>query len=171
MCGGTGFGRRGFRARSSVIRHPFAIAPQVIGFIGRERVERTQGCGRKRVAITLQQRVREVEKPAAPGLAESRAQFIERVVPRCVEKARAAYAARRQWTEQQGGQLRAKGRIANSRTSTDPAVMRWYALELQPRLTSLRPAEIARALAVSQSYSLSIRHGRIPHPRHFAALA
>jgi hypothetical protein len=88
-----------------------------------------------------------------------------------VEKARAAYAARRQWTEQQGGQLRAKGRITKSPTSTDSAVMRWYALELQPRLTSLRPADIARALAVSQSYSLSIRHGRIPHPRHFAALA
>ena len=88
-----------------------------------------------------------------------------------IEKARVAHAARRQWTEQQGGQQHEKGRIAKSSASTDPAVMRWYTLELQPLLRSLRSADIARALAVSQSYSLSIRHGRIPHPRHFAALA
>jgi len=88
-----------------------------------------------------------------------------------IEKARAAYAARRQWAEQQGGQLHATGRVGISPSSTDPAVMRWYALELQPLLASVRPADIARALGVSQSYSLSIRRGRVPHARHFAPLA
>jgi hypothetical protein len=88
-----------------------------------------------------------------------------------IEKARAAYAARRQWTEQHGGQLHQNGRIANSRTSGDPAVRRWYALELQPLLASLRPGDIAGALAVSVAYSLQIKHGRVPHPRHFASLA
>jgi hypothetical protein len=64
-----------------------------------------------------------------------------------------------------------KGRIAKSPTSTDPAVMQWYAVELHPMLTPLPAADIARALAVSHSYSLQIKHGRVPHPRHFAALA
>jgi hypothetical protein len=43
-----------------------------------------------------------------------------------IEKARAVYAARRQWIEQQGGQQHEKGRIAKSPTSTAPAVMQWY---------------------------------------------
>src|SRR5262249_4937343 len=88
-----------------------------------------------------------------------------------IEKARAAYAARRRWAEEQGGELHAKGRIGISPTSTDAAAVRWYALELQPLLGSLRPADIASALAVSRAYSLQIKHGRIPHPRHFAPLA
>lgn len=87
------------------------------------------------------------------------------------EKARAAYAARRQWAEQQAGQLHAKERIAKSGGSQDPAVVRWYAMELQPLLASLQPADIEHALAVSRSYSLQIKHGRVPHIRHFARLA
>ena len=53
----------------------------------------------------------------------------------------------------------------------DAAVVRWYALELLPRLASLRTAEIAGALSVSVPYSLQIKHGRVPHPRNFAPLA
>jgi hypothetical protein len=71
----------------------------------------------------------------------------------------------------EGGQLHAKKRIGISPPSTDAAVIRWYALELQPLLASLRPAQIASALAVSVAYSLQIKHGRVPHPRHFALLA
>jgi hypothetical protein len=67
---------------------------------------------------------------------------------RRIEKARASYAARRKWAEQQGGQLHASGRIAKSGIAGDPAVVRWYALELQPLLAPLRAADIARALSV-----------------------
>jgi hypothetical protein len=88
-----------------------------------------------------------------------------------IEKARAAYAARRQWAEHEGRQLHAKGRIAKSPPPGEAALMRWYAVDLQPFLASLRPADIASALAVSQNYSLQIKHGRVPHPRHFASLA
>src|SRR5207302_469844 len=91
-------------------------------------------CGR--ALSTKQRKFCSPECVTAFSLATNHFATIARVQPseenkqQRVEKARAAYAARRQWTEQKGGQLRAKGRIANSRTSTDPAVMRWYALEL-----------------------------------------
>jgi hypothetical protein len=46
-----------------------------------------------------------------------------------------------------------------------------YSTELQPHLASVRPVDIARTLAVSKSYSIHLKQGRVPHPRHFAALA
>jgi hypothetical protein len=56
-------------------------------------------------------------------------------------------------------------------TPDNAAAIRWYSAELQPLVASLRPVDIARALAVSKKYSRHIKQGRIPHPRHFAALA
>ena len=132
-------------------------------------------CGR--ALSTKQRKFCSLECVRAFSLATNHFATIARVPPgeenkqHRIEKARAAYAARRQWIEQEGGQLRAKGRIGKSGTSGDPAVMRWYAVELHPLLASLRPADIADALAVSQSYALQIRHGRVPHARHFAPLA
>jgi hypothetical protein len=132
-------------------------------------------CGR--ALSTKQRKFCSQECVTAFSLATNHFATIARVQPseenkqQRIEKARAAYAARRQWIEQQGGHQHEKGRIAKSPTSTDPAVMQWYAVELHPMLTPLPAADIARALAVSHSYSLQIKHGRVPHPRHFAALA
>jgi CRISPR/Cas system-associated endonuclease Cas1 len=132
-------------------------------------------CGR--ALSTKQRKFCSQECVTAFSLATNHFATIARVQPgeenkqHRIEKARAAYAARRQWIEQQGGQQHEKGRIAKSPTSTDPAVMQWFAVELHPMLTPLPAADIARALAVSHSYSLQIKHGRVPHPRHFAALA
>jgi hypothetical protein len=70
---------------------------------------------------------------------------------RRIDKTKAGHAARRVWTGY-----------------ADPA---WYQNVLQPRLASVRPADIARALAVSESYSILIKKGRTPHPRHWPALA
>jgi CRISPR-associated endonuclease Cas1 len=132
-------------------------------------------CGR--ALSTKQRKFCSPECVTAYSLATNHFATIARVQPspenkqQRIEKARAAYAARRLWAEQQRGQLHAKGRIAKSGSSEDPAVVRWYALELQPLLAALRPADIAGALAVSVAYSLQIKHGRVPHPRHFAPLA
>jgi hypothetical protein len=48
----------------------------------------------------------------------------------------------------------------------------WYKDSLQPRLTGLRTIDVARALYISRVYARGIVRGeKIPHPRHFAALA
>ena len=50
--------------------------------------------------------------------------------------------------------------------------MGWYKDSLQPRLTGLRTIDVARALDISRVYARGIVRGeKIPHPRHFAALA
>ena len=52
------------------------------------------------------------------------------------------------------------------------ALRRWYAEELQPRLSRLRPAEIAASAAVGRSYAYYIVAGtRIPNARHYPSLA
>jgi CRISPR/Cas system-associated endonuclease Cas1 len=52
------------------------------------------------------------------------------------------------------------------------ALARWYAEELQPRLSRMDPAEIERGAAVRRSYAYYIVAGtRVPHPRHYSALA
>jgi CRISPR-associated endonuclease Cas1 len=48
----------------------------------------------------------------------------------------------------------------------------WYKDLLQPRLTGLRTIDVARVLDISRVYARGIVRGeKIPHPRHFAALA
>jgi CRISPR/Cas system-associated endonuclease Cas1 len=52
------------------------------------------------------------------------------------------------------------------------ALRRWYADELQPRLSRMDPAEIVRGTAVGRSYAYYIVAGtRVPHPRHYPSLA
>jgi CRISPR-associated endonuclease Cas1 len=87
------------------------------------------------------------------------------------EKARIAYAARRAWNEKEGQPPSEEGRFPKPRTAINADVIRWYSTELQPHLASVRPVDIARGLAVSKSYSIHVKQGRVPHPRHFPALA
>jgi CRISPR-associated endonuclease Cas1 len=47
----------------------------------------------------------------------------------------------------------------------------FYAKEVQPRLSSISGSSIAKSLRVSYSYADEIRKGRLPHPRHWRALA
>lgn len=52
------------------------------------------------------------------------------------------------------------------------ALRRWYAEELQPRLSKLSPTEIAAGAAMGRSYAYYIVAGtRVPHPRHYRHLA
>lgn len=49
---------------------------------------------------------------------------------------------------------------------------RWYADELQPRLSKMSPSEIEQGGAVRRSYAYYIVAGtRVPHPRHYPNLA
>jgi CRISPR-associated endonuclease Cas1 len=89
---------------------------------------------------------------------------------RRAEKARTALAARRAWTA--GDTLAIdKGHLPKAQTASDTALLHWYSTVLLPRLASIRQIDIAHTLAVSRSYSARIKRGRMPHPRHFVALA
>jgi hypothetical protein len=46
----------------------------------------------------------------------------------------------------------------------------FYAQKMQPLLVPLSSRAIARQLTVSRGYANEIRHGRVPHPRHWHAL-
>ena len=48
---------------------------------------------------------------------------------------------------------------------------RFYLEKIQPLLASLSGTAIAKALNVSRAYANEIRKGRLPHPRHWKALA
>jgi CRISPR-associated endonuclease Cas1 len=47
----------------------------------------------------------------------------------------------------------------------------FYAQKIQPLLIPLSSRAIARQLTVSRGYANEIRHGRLPHPRHWQTLA
>jgi CRISPR-associated endonuclease Cas1 len=47
----------------------------------------------------------------------------------------------------------------------------FYAEKIQPLLAPLSSRAIARQLAVSRGYANEVRHGRVPHPRHWQAIA
>jgi len=47
----------------------------------------------------------------------------------------------------------------------------FYAQKIQPLLAPLSSRAIARQLTVSRGYANEIRHGRVPHPRHWQTLA
>jgi hypothetical protein len=59
------------------------------------------------------------------------------------------------------------------RTAAERArLAEWYTTELRPRLAGVPVPDAANALGISPAYARSIlRYGRMPHPRHFAALA
>jgi hypothetical protein len=47
----------------------------------------------------------------------------------------------------------------------------FYVTKIQPALTSLSGAAIAKTLRVSRAYANHMRKGRLPHPRHWRTLA
>jgi CRISPR-associated endonuclease Cas1 len=47
----------------------------------------------------------------------------------------------------------------------------YYAEKVQPLVAASATSAIARHLGVSRGYAAEIRHGRVPHPRHWQALA
>jgi CRISPR-associated endonuclease Cas1 len=64
--------------------------------------------------------------------------------------------------------------LAAWRTTDLPAWLtpQAFAQRVQPRLSSVRTADVARTLKVSESYAARIRSGeRAPHPRHWVSLA
>ncbi len=69
----------------------------------------------------------------------------------------------------------AEKRIAwdnRSRPGDSAALRAWYGAEVAPRLAvTASRKEVAAALGVSPEYARDLRRGRVPHPRHFAALA
>jgi hypothetical protein len=87
---------------------------------------------------------------------------------RRAEKLQKSLAARRAWGS---ARANAKGHLPTIHPAENAALVQWFSTELKPRLASVRPVDIARALDVSQGYSIRIKHGYMPHPRHFAALA
>jgi CRISPR-associated endonuclease Cas1 len=67
----------------------------------------------------------------------------------------------------------AEGRIAwdGSRAGDETVLRRWYVAEVAPRLGGVARTEIVRAIGVSRVYARDIARGKVPHPRHFGALA
>jgi hypothetical protein len=74
---------------------------------------------------------------------------------------------------------RSKTRLANHAAlqewtaSDQPSWLteKFYAEKVQPLVASLSNSAIARHLGVSRGYANEVRHGRIPHPRHWRVLA
>jgi CRISPR-associated endonuclease Cas1 len=81
-------------------------------------------------------------------------------------KLRRAAAARGAWDREHA----ITGRQRTETAARGP-LRRWYVEMLMPRLAKLRPVDIARAADLSHSFARQIVAGRMPHPRHFAALA
>jgi hypothetical protein len=84
-------------------------------------------------------------------------------------KLRRVSAARRAWDNTHKSVAAGEGRQAE--TAAREQLRRWYAAELQPRLTGLQPKDIVRAIDVSRVYARQVIAGQIPHAHHFAALA
>jgi len=72
------------------------------------------------------------------------------------EKHHALHTARRAWNP-----------------SSQPAWLteEFYVSKVMPKLASQPSRGLARYLNVSRSYATQIRHGRVPHPRHWLELA
>jgi hypothetical protein len=99
----------------------------------------------------------------------------------CAENYRQAMGKRRPAVEpvalskrKQHREVTLAGRRAAEKlpASDSDALRRWYAEELQPRLSKMHPTEIALGAAMGRSYAYYIVAGkRIPHPRHYSSLA
>jgi hypothetical protein len=55
--------------------------------------------------------------------------------------------------------------------STVDQLREWFTTTVQPLLANCPLADIRNATELSTGYVIRIRHGRMPHPRHYAALA
>jgi len=47
----------------------------------------------------------------------------------------------------------------------------WYADTLEPAVATCRLADLRNIIGFSPGYAWQVRAGRVPHPRHYAALA
>ena len=80
--------------------------------------------------------------------------------------------AHRSRKQHQEATLAGRRAAPNLPASDRKALRRWYAENLQPRLSRMHPTEIALSTAMGRSYAYYIVAGtRIPHPRHFPSLA
>jgi hypothetical protein len=61
--------------------------------------------------------------------------------------------------------------VGGSRAGGEEALRAWYTAEVAPWLAEVARTEIARAIGVSRVYARDIARGRLPHPRHYEALA
>jgi CRISPR-associated endonuclease Cas1 len=84
-------------------------------------------------------------------------------------KLRRVSAARRAWDVTHKPVGAGEGRQAE--TAAREQLRRWYAAEVQPRLSAFQPKDVVRALDVSRVYARQVIRGQVPHPRHFVALA
>ena len=80
--------------------------------------------------------------------------------------------AHRSRKQHQEATLAGRRAAPNLPASDRKALRRWYAENLQPRLSRMHPTEIALSTAMGRSYAYYVVAGtRIPHPRHFSSLA
>ena len=75
------------------------------------------------------------------------------------EKLRAHAAGRAAWDE------------VKPDAAADAALRRWYTAEVVPQLCGVARTEIARTIGVSRVYARDLARGKVPHARHFEALA
>jgi hypothetical protein len=92
------------------------------------------------------------------------------------DKARRHLALRRAWIAQHaapGVAVPSGERNTWPTTSgADVAQLRdWFATTVRPLLAKCPLADICNATGLSTGYVIRVRHGRIPHPRHYSALA
>jgi hypothetical protein len=63
-------------------------------------------------------------------------------------------------------------RLDGCSTERDAELTAWFVSTVAPRLVSVRPTDIRRALGCSTTYTILIRRAaRVPHPRVFRQLA
>jgi hypothetical protein len=84
-------------------------------------------------------------------------------------KLRRLSAARLAWDQANKAAGNPKGR--DTQAEALDQLRRWYAVEVQPRLSRFQPRDIVRVIEVSRVYARQVIAGKVPHPRHFSALA
>ncbi len=78
---GAGFSRRLFRAGCAIVGHTLAIAAKVVEVVTGQRSQRSRGRGCQDLSLLLEEWPSEIEKPAAPDLAETYTKVIEGLTP------------------------------------------------------------------------------------------
>jgi hypothetical protein len=118
---------------------------------------------------TYRAEMRRLVPIAAEGILSSAVREIRLSEEARSAKLRRVSAARRAWDNTHKPVGAGEGRQAE--TAAREQLRRWYAAEVQPRLTGLQPKDIVRAIDVSRVYARQVIAGQVPHARHFAALA
>jgi CRISPR-associated endonuclease Cas1 len=108
--------------------------------------------------------------PIAPGGTLSPAiRDIHRSEEARSAKLRRVSAERRAWENAHKSVGAGDGRWAEMAVRAQ--LHRWYAAQIQPRISDLHPKDIVGAIEVSRAYARQLIAGQIPHRRHFPALA